>query len=495
MARIEESDGGQRHSSGDQLGKRTKSLDQLIKELDPLMENTLIDGFKGKDRQGIKEDYNQIKQEAQDSYPGMSRRQDRLRRYEKSVSELAQFHKDLMKHIGKRPEIDGQSDKTQADNPNGVVNEVRIGIPSEDAHESSLTGTIFGDCGFASIARLFGYKKDELQQPLISNKGEHIELTNMTISKEDIEKLHYQLEKSCVKDFKRFTDSNLELNYFVYRVESSIKSALYAYDRINEFSGDWQTVVSYYGNIIANSPDSSERGSIDKDSLVQNVLARIAQAWQSLDDIKTKLQKGDINVLESSRILRWHHARLSEIWVAMREIDPKPLPPMQNLPYIQKMLMGCCGTPKHELWGEPKEPTAEQKMEEQRIRGLVNIRLMVYSMVDMCKRNISEIASYWHSNFDRIHQSASVDTNQIFGQINHTKAYIEKVENVMEKTKLENEKDLSQRLRKDYTMSYLLQITDEMSENNQQLSNIWTNLQELSSDNLLAHLSARDIPE
>ncbi len=416
-------------------------------------------------------------------------------KYEERVSKLAKFHKNLTTYIGKRPEIDGQSDKTQADNPNVVVNEVRIGMPLEDAHESSLTGTIFGDCGFASISRLFGCRKDELQQPLISNKGEHIELTNITISKEDIEKLHYQPEKCCVKDFKRFTDFNLELDYFVNRVESSIKSALYAYDGINKFSGDWQTVVSHSGNIIANSPDGSERGSIDKDSLVQNVLARIAQAWQSLDDIKTKLQKGDVNVLESSRILRWHHARLSEIWVTMREIDPKPLPSMQDLPCIQKMLMGCCGTPKHELWGEPKELTAEQKMEEQRIEGLVNVRLMVYSMVDMCKRNISEIASYWHSNFDRIHQSASVDTNQIFGQINQTKAYIEKVESMMEKTKPENEKDLSQRLRKDYTMSYLLQITDELSKKNQQLSDIWTNLQEPSSENLLAHLSARDIPE
>ena len=65
-------------------------------------------------------------------------------------------------------------------------------------------------------------------------------------------------------------------------------------------------------------------------------------------------------------------------------------------------------------------------------------------MVKMCKHNISEIASYWHSNFDRVHQSALVyKTN--FGQINQTKAYIEKVESMMEKTKPENEKDLSQR--------------------------------------------------
>ncbi len=66
MARSEESDGGQRHSSGDQLGKRTKSLDQQIKELDLLMKDPLIDGFTDKDIQGIKEDYNQIKQEVQD---------------------------------------------------------------------------------------------------------------------------------------------------------------------------------------------------------------------------------------------------------------------------------------------------------------------------------------------------------------------------------------------------------------------------------------------
>ena len=304
-----ELDGGQRHSSGDQLGKRNaKSLDQQIKELDLLMKDPLIDGFTDKDIQGIKEDYNQIKQEVQDFDPGRSRRQESLLKYEERVSKLAQFHKDLMKHIGKRPEIDDQLDKTQTDNPNGVVNEVRIDIPSEDAHERSLTGTIFGDCGFASISRLFGYKKDELQQPLISNKGEYIELNNMTISKEDIEKLHYQIEKNCVDKFKRFTDSNLELNYFIENVEGCIKSAFYAYDKINEFSNDWQTVVSYSSSIIANSSDSSERGSIDKDSLVQNILVRITCARQSLDDIKMKLCKGDVNVLESSQILRWHHA-------------------------------------------------------------------------------------------------------------------------------------------------------------------------------------------
>ena len=51
----------------------------------------------------------------------------------------------------------------------------------------------------------------------------------------------------------------------------------------------------------------------------------------------------------------------------MREITHTLPPSMQECPCIQKMLMGCCGTPKHELWGEPKELTAEQKMEEQRM--------------------------------------------------------------------------------------------------------------------------------
>ena len=117
---------------------------------------------------------------------------------------------------------------------------------------------------------------------------------------------------------------------------------------------------------------------------------------------------------------------------------------MQDLPYIQKMLMGCCGTSRHELWGKPKELTAEQKMEEQRSGRFVNPRNMIDKMVKMCKHNINEIASYWYSNFDRVNQSA-LDKKQIFEQIKQAKACIKKVERIMENTKLKNEKDFKSR--------------------------------------------------
>jgi hypothetical protein len=519
MQSIEASDGPfdkiSLYSSGDQLGEPTKSFSQLIRDFEKLTKNPIISGFRNMDQQQIIDEYEKLKSNVESSKPEpISVRQvmpnscqKQIKAYNENVLQLQGFCKDLEKYVhtkevkGKSIQNIDQYDSIRSGNHNGLRNhEVMINISSEDNNEDSVKDNNIGDYGLKYI---IGYIKDKIckpsQQP-ISDRDEGIELTNRTdqprvIFKKDIQKLRYQLEETT----KKFTNSHSELNCFVERVERSIKNAKFARNTIDEFSGDWQTVVSYAGDIIANSSDGirkrSERGIIDKDMLIQNVNARIVQAQQSLEDIKKQLANSEINVLESSQTLRRHYANLSEIWSAMQQINRSQSSlrrPMRKLQSSQERFMARISTSMPKPWGPSKELTAQQEMEEQRIRGLVNVRKIVYNMLDMCRYNINEIVSYWCNNFDRINQSASTDTNEIFEQINQTKGYIKKVEGMMERTKPENEKGLSPEFKRHYTMSNLLKITDRLSEKNKQLSDIWTKLQEQSSENLSAHPSEID---
>ena len=523
------------------LEEPRKQYLQLFENLDQLMNNPLIDGFNGMNLQQIRDKHKRLKDNVQDSDPGNSRRKETLDKYRHSVSELEKFCKDLETYIGKRPKIDDQSDKTQANNlarrkisgverpaentsEKSFVSSQKSGAdqlvnPEQKPHDKSSSANLpqiiekiqsFTGGDWAYLRGLKEYIErrgtgNKAGQQSLPNRNEGIELSNRgdqprVLSKEDIEKLRFQLERSCIRKSTEFTDSHSELNHFIQEVKKGITYAKDARKSIEEFSGDWQTVVSYAGNIIANSqPDGSnraisEQGIINKKMLIDNANKRITLAEQGLEQIERLQKNGELDdVSKSSQILMSHRANLSEIQRAMREINPPQKgsrqTPTYERPLYQKALMYAIGTPLSELRKQPKELTPQQKMEEQKFIGLVNDQSMVHYMIDMCKHNINRIVGYWDKNFDSIHQSTRINPNHIFNEIKKIKKDLKKIEEYMENFKMINYKPGAFKISK----GDLLKKAKLLSEKNKQLSDIWAKLHEQDSGRLPDHALKKNL--
>ncbi len=111
MTRSGKSDGGQLPSFGDQLGKPTKSFNQLVKEFDPLMTNPLIDGFSSKNQEQIKTEYEGLKTECQrlkeeiGQEIGQGTSNERLRKvvkYDNKYRQFKQYCDDLKGYVSKK---------------------------------------------------------------------------------------------------------------------------------------------------------------------------------------------------------------------------------------------------------------------------------------------------------------------------------------------------------------------------------------------------------